>query len=94
MKGATIRITDKAGRSITGTVADVDDASDDAISGHYNLVAKATFKHRPQWPSMAAERTIYLDDENHWIDSLGQPITVETLKPGPPQGPQLVRQQQ
>ena len=91
MKGATIRITDTEGHSITGRVIDTDDATEDNIAGKYNLVTKARIRHRPQWPNMANERAIYQDDTGQWISSTGQQITVEVLQPAAAPGPQLVK---
>ena len=92
MNGDKIRITHPDGRTITGTEIGVDDATWIPRGPTQGYDFLTVIRHRPQWPSMAAERTIYLDDENHWIDSLGQPVTVETLEPAAaPQGPQLVK---
>ena len=91
MKGATIRITDETGKQLTGIVIDVDEPPDTTIGTRTDLVAMATVRHRPQWPSMANQRTIYMDIGYHWYDSQARPITVETIQPAPNPGPQLVK---
>jgi hypothetical protein len=88
MKGERVRITSQDGRTLTGTVAAVGDATwISSPSPTHCYLFLIQVDHRPQWPSMKARTQFLRGSDQQWYTEEHQAVTLQTLQPAEPEQP-------